>query len=344
MKRFSTAILATGIVALSSGTMPAVSRAQMSPGNIQPVQASGLDDVRHAQTQLPESRLPPGTEAAPEDIARIPMVAGDLLGIQVFDAPDLSGPYTVDAAGNLTLPLVGKIHVAGLTLAESQAEIVEALKSGGYILKPSVSITVQQYVPTYVTVLGEVQSPGRFLLLASHPLQQVLAMAGGPTLLATGVVEIKRKTEGTEEKIDLKINPGSTADAARETEILPGDEISLPRAGVVYVLGGVFRPGGYVMQEDGHLNLPQAIALASGTTMQASIHSMRVLRRGTDGSLEEIDVDYRRMMAGEVPPLPLQPQDVVYVPISKAKAALSGGATSILGAASSAAIYSASAH
>ncbi len=332
------AILGWGIAPLSFGIMTIACAAQ-SLTTLQPVQATGLNDVRRPQTQSPEEKMSAGTEAGPEDIARIPMVAGDLLAIQVFDAPDLSGPYTVDSGGDLTLPLIGEVHVQGLTLGQCETKIASALKSGGYILKPSVSITIQQFVPTYVTVLGEVQSPGRYLLLASHSLQQVLAMAGGPTLLASGNVEIRRKEQGNEQKFEVKLKVGAPEGAAGDTQVLPGDAITLQRAGVVYVLGGVFRPGGYVMQEDGHLNLVQAIALASGTTLQASIHSMRVLRRNEDGSLEEIDVDYKRMMAGDIPPLNLRPQDVVYVPISKAKTALSGGATSVLGAASAAAIY-----
>ncbi len=335
MKRLMALILTGGMATLLPGIVSSVVQAQTVP-YAPPQGMSGTQEVQRPQSN---TGLQVGTQAAPEDISRVPMVAGDLLNIQVFNAPALSGVFTVDSSGDLGLPLVGKIHVQGLNLSESQTKIADAL-SHGFILHPSVSITVQQYVPTYVTILGEVQSPGRYPLLAPHPLQQVVAMAGGPTILSSGTAEISRKTQGAEQKFDveLKHNIGA-ARGADEPQVQPGDEITVLRAGVVYVLGAVFRPGGYVMQEKGSLNVVQAIALASGTTMQASIHSMRVIRRNSDGSLTEIDMDYRRMMAGKLPPFTLHPQDIVYVPVSKTKAVLTGGASGVFAAATSAAIY-----
>ena len=334
MKRYFVLFLVAQIYAFFFWTAARSAEAQTMP-SIPPQQSSGTQELRRPQIQLPTAQG--AIQAAPEDISRVPMVPGDVLSVQVFDAPDLSGMFTVDSSGELTLPLVGKIPVNGLTLSETQAKIVAAL-SDRYILHPSVSITVQQYVPTYVTIMGEVQSPGRYPLLASHSLQQVLAMAGGPTLLAAGVVDLKRQTQNSEQRIEAQIRRTSSGTTVDNTEVQPGDEIDVPRAGVVYVLGAVNRPGGYVMQEMGALNVVQAIALAAGTTMQASIHSMRVVRRGEGGSLMEIDVDYRRMVAGRVPAITLRPQDIVYVPVSKAKAILTGG-SGVIAAASSAAIY-----
>lgn len=337
MKRLVALILAGGMAGLLPPVTPAVAQAQTAPSAF-PQGMSGTEDLRRPQSNTGPQM---GIQAAPEDISRVPMVPGDLLNVQVFNAPTVSGVYTVDSSGDLTLPLVDKVHVQGLTLSESQSKIAEAL-SHGFILHPSVSITVQQYVPTYVTVLGEVQSPGRYALLAPHSLEQVVAMAGGPTVLSSGTAEVRRKEHGAEQRFDVQLKHNvSTAAAADESEVQPGDEITVQRAGVVYVLGAVFRPGGYVMQEKGSLNVVQAIALASGTTMQASIHSMRVIRRNPDGSLTEINMDYRHMMDGRLPPFTLRPQDIVYVPVSKTKAVLTGGASGVFAAATSATIYAA---
>jgi polysaccharide biosynthesis/export protein len=333
MKRFLKLILVVGVCVAAPQLVPHLLPAQQSVQAAMAQQGGGVADLHRNQTAVPQA----GMQAAPEDISRVPMVAGDVLSVQVFEAPDLSGLYSVDSAGDLTLPLVGKIHVDGLTLSETQSKIADALKAG-FILQPSVAITFQQYVPTFVTVMGEVETPGRYALLAPHSLPQVLSMAGGQTSLSSGSLEIKRKGPDGDQKIDIKIQRGSGAAATGDVQILPGDEVTVKRAGVVYVLGGVFRPGGYVMQEGGHLDVIQAIALASGTTFQAAVGSMRVMRHQPDGSVVEIDLNYKKIMAGKEQAIALMPQDVVYVPISKAKAILTGGAASVLGATTSAAI------
>jgi polysaccharide export outer membrane protein len=277
-------------------------------------------------------------QAVPEDFSNLPLAPGYLLAMQVFGVQDLSGEFRIDPSGDLVLPLVDKVHVAGLTVTEAQDKIARALKDGDFIQRPNVTLTVTQYVPTTVTILGEVQSPGKYPLLQPHTVQDVLALAGGPTMLAAGTIDIKRLEAGQDKHITLPLRRDASA-SPEDTEIKPGDIVTVRRAGVVYVLGGVFRPGGYVMQENGRLDVTQAIALAAGTTLQASVGSIRVLRRMQDGSILEYPIDYKGMMSGKVASLQLQPQDVVYVPLSKIKTALTEGATQVIGGASSAVIY-----
>ena len=133
-----------------------------------------------------------GLQVVPEDFSNVPLAPGYLLAMQVFGVPDLTGLFRVDSAGDLVLPLVNKIHVAGITVTEAQNKIAAALRDGDFIQRPNVTLTVQQYVPTTVTILGEVQLPGKYPLLQPHTIQDVLALAGGPTLLASGSLEVKR--------------------------------------------------------------------------------------------------------------------------------------------------------
>lgn len=277
-------------------------------------------------------------QIVPEDFSSVPLAPGYLLSMQVYGVQDLSGLFRIDPAGDLVLPLVNTIHVAGLTVTDAQNKIAQALRDGDFIKNPNVTLTVQQYVTTTVTLLGEVQSPGKYPLLQPHTVQDVLALAGGPTQLAAGSMEVKRMVDGHEKRFDVPLRR-DVSTAPDDLMIQPGDVVTVRRAGVVYVLGGVLRPGGYVMQENGRLDVTQAIALASGTTLQASIRGIRVLRRSPDGSLLEYPIDYRGMVAGKVASLQLQPQDVLYVPLSKVKTALTEGATGIIGASSSALIY-----
>jgi polysaccharide export outer membrane protein len=118
--------------------------------------------------------------------------------------------------------------------------------------------------------------------------------------------------------------------------VQPGDTVVVPRAGIVYVLGGVNRPGGYVMQEDGKLDVAQALSLAYGTSINAAVGSIRVVRKQPDGSLQTIPISYPKITSGKEKPIMLQAEDIVYVPISKIKSVLSAG---LAASTSSAAIY-----
>jgi polysaccharide export outer membrane protein len=121
-------------------------------------------------------------------------------------------------------------------------------------------------------------------------------------------------------------------------EINPGDSVLVQKAGVIYVLGSVNRPGGYVMQEEGNLNLAQAMALAFGTAPEASNGKIRILRKAADGQVQEIPADYDNFKKGRALPMQLQAEDIVYVPSSAIKSAFINTKTE-LSAAAAASIY-----
>jgi len=120
--------------------------------------------------------------------------------------------------------------------------------------------------------------------------------------------------------------------------INPGDTVLVKRAGVVYVLGAVNRPGGYLLQESGELNVDQALAMAAGTALEAKVQDLRVFRKQADGNLVEFHINYRRINNGKEAPLRLKAEDVVYVPPSSIKSALIHG-TQVVASAASASIY-----
>jgi polysaccharide export outer membrane protein len=243
----------------------------------------------------------------------------------------------VDPAGDLTIPLCGKVSLRGLTLTEAAHRIEAAFKESQILVAPQVSVDVAQYAGQYVTVLGEVGTPGRVALIAPTTLGEVLAEVGGLTPLAGAHIHIRRG--GDESAPDVEI-PYSRSQGNREAASIllrPGDSVVVPRAGIVYVLGAVNRPGGYVMQEDGKLNVAEALAMSGGTIMQANTGGLRVIRRNPDGTVLDFPLSYDGIAKGSQTPLVLQAQDIVYVPMSKVKAALST-TTGIMSAAASAAI------
>jgi len=281
-----------------------------------------------------------GPVLLPKDFAQIRIEPGDLLSVNVYDTPELSDAYRVDPSGDLSLPLCGKIKVQGLTAPEA-ARLVEAtLKEDQVLVHPQVNVDVQQYGGQYVTVLGEVSTPGRISVISPTKLSDILAQAGGLTQLAGNRIKIRR---GSDDAVTDEDEPYFRSESNRETGsvlVRPGDSVIVPRAGIIYVLGAVFHPGGYVMQEDGKLNVAEGLALSGGTLAQAKTNGLRVIRRNPDGSVLDFSLNYDGIAKGSQTPLELQAQDIVYVPMSKFKATLTD-ATSIISTALSASIYTA---
>ena len=287
----------------------------------------------------PTSTVSSGSlSAIPDDFSEMRLTPGVLLNVTVYNEPDLATQARIDRQGNIILPLLGAIHVEGKTIAETQKEVQDKYVSDEILTHPQVTINVLQYVNSGVMVLGEVQSPGKYTMLAPHSLLDVIGMAGGETNLAGDTIQVEgHANDGTAVRTYNYIR-GEDEGALRNAVVDPGDTVRVKRAGIIYVLGAVYRPGGYVMQENGSLNVAQAVSLAQGTLMQAKIGSIRVIRREPDGTLKDIPIKYKKVMDGKYPPLELQAQDIVYVPVSKVKSIFTAGAN-IVGETSSAAIY-----
>jgi polysaccharide export outer membrane protein len=315
-------VMLTATAALSGQQLPATASAGI-------LLRSGGDSPALRSTAL---------AAVPEDFSTLHILPGFLLDMQVYDTPEYFLSLRVNDKGSVTIPLVGSIQVAGDTLPEAARKIEAALQEKQILTHPQVTLDVSQYAGTNVSVIGEVQNPGRIPLLAPHSLLDVIAMAGGETQIAGKEIEIKR-ADPAEHPAVITYVRGSNDDVLKNTTVNPGDTVVIPRTGIVYVLGAVNRPGGFIMQESGNLTVVQAVALAFGTTMQAATGAMRIVRCQPDGSILEIPVPYKDVNKGKAADVGLKPQDIVYVPVSKTKAILTGG-TSVMSAATSAAIYS----
>lgn len=301
---------------------------------------SSFGNTGAAQTPNPATRTSAGDTplaAVPEGFSTLRISAGTLLRVAVYNEPELAAEVRVDDKGDVHLPLIGAVAVGGKTIFAAETAIQNKYRLSEILKDPQVTLNVMQYAGSSVTVLGEVQSPGRFQMLAPRDLLDVLGMAGGETVLAGDTIRV----ESPDGKVQTyHYTRGDSDDQLRAVKVLPDETVRVPRAGVVYVLGAVYRPGGYVMQEDGKLNVVEAVSLAQGTLMQARIGDMRVIRRQPDGSLMDIPVHYNQVMRGKADPIELEPQDIVYVPVSKLKSVFTAG-SSIVGETGAATIYAA---
>jgi polysaccharide export outer membrane protein len=325
----------------------AVQPAMMTlPGSAQAMSGSSNAQTQTGATSLAASIGKSGAASGaapvvlPKDFSELRIVPGDLLSVSVYDVPELSETYRVDPAGDLAIPLCGKVQVRGLTLPEVAALLETTLVKDQVLVHPQVTVDVQQYAGQYVTVNGEVANPSRVEVIAPTKLSEVLAQAGGLTPAAGSHIKIRHGSDDAAPEEDVPYLRSQDNGGTASIVVRPGDSVFVPRAGIVYVLGAVNRPGGYVMQEDGKLNVAQALALSGGTAMQANTGGLRVIRRNPDGTVLDFPLSYDAIAKGTQTPLLLQAQDIVYVPMSKIKATLSD-ATGILSATTSAVIYTA---
>lgn len=261
----------------------------------------------------------------------------DTVHVKVLEAPELEQVAKVTDAGEIPLVLGGNVKIAGLTPAEAARTIEKVLKDGGFVLTPHVTLTIDQYATQNVSVLGEVHAPGTYPIGTPRTVVDVLSLAGGVTEVADRKITIERRASG--EKITYFLSNQAKTALDDNVKVYPGDIVMVPKADVVYVLGDVGHPGGIVMStNDSRLSVLQAISMAGGTLPHAIPSHTRMVRKQADGTYVEIALPLSDMQKGKKPDVPLQANDIIYVPFSYGRnMALSLGG--IIGAATSASIY-----
>jgi polysaccharide export outer membrane protein len=259
-----------------------------------------------------------GLSTVPEDFSKLTLAPGFLVSLNVLDDTDFGGTFRVDQQGGITVPFLGSIHVAGETVPEARVRIRDKLMEGRFLKDPQVNLAVIEYTPPEVTIIGEVTAPGKYPLLSPRKLVDALALAGGPTLTAADEVQIT--SASVEHKtVVVHYSRRTNPQAVESVMVQPGDTVQVKRAGIVYVLGAVTRPGGFVMQEEGTLSVLQAVALAYGTTNLASTNKIYIMHQNADGSVAYVAVNYKKITRGKSADVQLRATDVLFVPTSKIK-------------------------
>jgi polysaccharide export outer membrane protein len=259
---------------------------------------------------------------------------GDEADITVYGAPDLSGHTRVGADGNISMPLIGYVRVAGLSSSEAEAAIEAQLRQANVLNDPRVSVFVKEYTNSGISVAGEVAKPGFYSAVGPHRLFDVLQAAGGPTDKAASKVVINHRDQTDSTTFPISKDPAEMAGS--NVVLRPGDTVVVPRAGIVYVLGEVTRPGGYVMNATGGITVMQIVAVAGGPTHLASAGKTRLLRRTTNG-FQEQRIDLKKLLRGQAQDVSVRDEDILFIPLSGLKSALN--ASTLVATASTAAIY-----
>jgi len=300
---------------------------QTAPGE---AQAGG----RTGEAQKSAESATVALAAARPETSSLVIGPGDEVDVNIYGAPDLSGHTRVGSDGNISLPLVGYVRVAGLTSDQAQQAISQQLQEKNVVKTPQVSLFVKEYTNSEISVAGEVAKPGVFSVLGPHRLLDVLEAAGGLTEKASDTITISHR--GNEQLTTVHLSNDPVVTARANIELQPGDTVVVPKAGIVYVLGEVSRPGGYALNSSGGVTLLQVLAAAGGTTNLASLSGTKMVRRTASG-LKEIPVPMKSLLHAKVADFPMNPGDIIYVPSSRVKSALNAGA--LVSSAGAAAVY-----
>ncbi len=217
--------------------------------------------------------------------------AGDMMRIVVFQNPDLTTEVRVSESGVISYPLLGSVELGGLTIPTAEKKIAGLLKDGKFVQQPQVNIILTQVRGNQVSVLGQVNRPGRYPLetFTIH-VSDVLALAGGISGTGSDSVILSGTRNGKPFRREIDI-PGLFIDDKRSDDILveSGDIMYVHRAPMYYIYGEVQRPGSYRVERN--MTLMQALAQSGGPTMRGTQRNIKIFRRGVGGKLGEISLD-----------------------------------------------------
>jgi polysaccharide biosynthesis/export protein len=360
------------VVLLSIGLTGAAESSAQDPSNASGSETNPATPATAQSTQDYNERL----EKLREQFARQVHVSGDyrigpqdLLEINVFEDSQLNRTVRVSESGEVSLPLLGGILVAGLTAGELEAALAQHLRE--FLKDPHVSVLITAIESHPISVIGEVNKPGVFQVRGTKTLLEMLSMAQGLAAEAGDEVLVMRSAgytsgqdpgqKGSPAAADSTQNPGKPKPAGDEqpatvsvnlrqllnsrdpkfnVPVYAGDIVKVTRAGIVYVVGAVKRPGGFTLKGNEQMSLLKAIALAEGLSNTPSKARTKIIRTDeSSGNRSEITVDLGKILDGKAPDMNLQTADIVFVPNSAGRTALYKGTEAIVATASGLVIF-----
>lgn len=228
---------------------------------------------------------------------------GDVLKISVYNNPDLTIETRVNDTGGITFPLIGPVTVGGMAVTSAEQKIGGLLESGGFLKKAQVNILITQIQNQQVSVLGQVNRPGRYPVEGKRSLLDLLAMAGGISIDGGDTVSLirKRGDKTSKEVVDV-IAMVRTGTLNTDIELSANDVIYVERAPRFYIYGEVQRPGTFRLERG--MTVLQALSTGGGLTPRGTERGLVIKRRDVNGKQVIIDVKQDDLV---------QVDDVVYV-------------------------------
>jgi len=271
----------------------------------------------------------------------------DVLEVYVMDVAELSRQYRVSPTGKVVFPLLpDALSAAGLTPAEFSDALGKQLRDRGLVTDPHIVATIVGSRLKAVSITGAVRMPQIYPVFGKTTVLDVLSQAQGLADDASNIAVISRGAVGAQatgqkmQSVDIKklltdFNPADNID------VYPGDRITVPHAGIVYVVGAVNKPGGFMIKTANGLTVLQALAMAEDTKLN-SVKSKAVIMRPNPDAPEghqQIRVNLNLVLEGKQPDLVMLADDILYIPESASKRALRNMGQAALQAATLAVVY-----
>lgn len=230
---------------------------------------------------------------------------GDLVRVAVYEQPDLETEARVSGTNDLSFPLLGEVRVGGGTVRQAEEKIAQGLRSGGFLASASVTILVLEFDSQRVSVLGQVNAPGSFVLKKPSTVIDMLAQAADVNPEGDDIAYFIQKGRGGQPDqqvlVDLKAL-FEEGDLAQNRAVADGDVIFVPKAPVFYIYGEVNRPGSYRLERN--MTVMQALSLGGGITAAGSEGGVTVRRTDGDGGVTTIEPELADLV---------EEDDVIYV-------------------------------
>ncbi len=292
--------------------------------------------------------------------------SGDLLGIEVFDVPELTRDVRVNESGYVSIPLLPvRVQATGLTTFQFQDKVSELLQVNGLVSHPQVTVSVKEQHSAPITIIGAVNKPTTIQAVRQTTLLEALSEAGGISNDAASTVLITRGAEGSGARAANATTISNSTEAGKEDPppniisidlnellntgnpqynipLLGGDVVTVPRSGVVYVVGAVTHPGGFVMGNDRQqMTVLKVLSLSGGLTPTAKGNEAMIVRQNPTGARQEVAVDLKKILTLKAEDVPLRQSDILFIPDSTSKHALRKSAEIAISLATGAAIVNA---
>ena len=308
----------------------AITPAPANPANapLEPLFPQATNPQSNAPARSPRYASPNGP-ASGAGLGYGPIRAGDIVEVQIFDAPEYSVKMPVSAAGQIAIPYAGLFHIEGMTSIEAAKAIARLFVQNQILRDPRVIVTTEQFGYS-VTVMGEVKTPGIYTLAGHKRLIDLLTEAGGTTTAAGHVIEIFAPGS-MKNPTTVLWDPTLRENDNAELEIKTGETILVSRCGVVYVGGNVGRPGAFPLCESNHTTLSEVIALAQGARANSYSNKTLLLRTSGNGTRVVQTVKLEDVLRGKKVDITMQPDDIVFIPPSILKGAAKAALVAAIG-------------
>jgi polysaccharide export outer membrane protein len=250
-------------------------------------------------------------------VANLPahkITPNDLIAVSVYDAPELTRTVRVGADGLLDLPLLKeKIRAEGLLPGDLEERIAAALKSEEILVRPIVTVTIVQYNSRNVSVMGAVSKPLTFQVTGATRLLDALAKAEGLTKEAGPDLLLSKAGENGVERMSLK-KLISGSDPALNVTLEGGEEIRIPEARKIYVVGNVKKPGAIPVRDNSESTVLKLLAQVEGVAPYAQSRAWIYRTDPETAQRKEIPIELKKILARKAPDVTLQPDDILYIP------------------------------